>query len=110
VPPTSANDSKKANNGGGIGAGIPSQPQKCLASAAEGNASSTAFGTPASAAAAAAVASAFLSQLNSGSSGESATGRRKRRHRTIFTEEQLQMLEQMFNHTHYPGQSEANSK
>ncbi|CAL4099292.1 unnamed protein product, partial [Meganyctiphanes norvegica] len=35
-------------------------------------------------------------------SSSSNVGRRKRRHRTIFTEEQLQTLEKTFQKTHYP--------
>lgn len=47
----------------------------------------------------------FAAHMNSmqGLSNTTQSGqKRKRRHRTIFTEEQLEQLEETFNKTHYP--------
>lgn len=47
--------------------------------------------------------SAFISSITSGNHfGHPHGSKRKRRHRTIFTEEQLEQLELAFEKTHYP--------
>lgn len=47
-------------------------------------------------------AHASLSHHHGGHLGHGPPPKRKRRHRTIFTEEQLEKLEETFSTTHYP--------